>query len=180
MAGVSRALIAMGAATGTAPLRALTAVALCDGHDAAIVAVSRALRLHGFEVIYCGFHKSPRHIVQAAVQEDADVIGISSYNGGHAEFMEDLFKHLRAFGRNIPVVCGGGGTITHDDVHELLALGVARVFLPGETLDAMATDVKTIAVERRAKRDLSYATKRDGRRVRPRRLRSAESSQPDR
>ncbi len=77
------------------PLRALTAVALCDGHDAGIVAVSRALRHRGFEVIYIGFHKSPRQIVRAAVQEDVDVIGIASYNGGHFEFIDDVLKHLR-------------------------------------------------------------------------------------
>lgn len=128
-----------------APLRALTAVALCDGHDAAIVAVSRVLRQHGFEVVYIGFHKSPAQIVHAAIQEDVDVIGISSYNGGHTEFLEDVMKRLRATGCDIPVVAGGGGTITPDDVAELTKIGVARVFAPGETLDQMADAVTEIA-----------------------------------
>jgi methylmalonyl-CoA mutase len=128
-----------------APLRALTAVALCDGHDAAIVAVSRVLRQHGFEVVYIGFHKSPAQIVHAAIQEDVDVIGISSYNGGHTEFLEDVMKRLRAEGCDIPVVAGGGGTITPDDVAELTKLGVARIFAPGETLDQMADAVTEIA-----------------------------------
>lgn len=134
------------------PLRALTAVALCDGHDAAIVAVSRALRHRGFEVVYIGFHKSPADIVHAAVQEDVDVIGISSYNGGHAEFMEDVAKHLREAGRDIPIVCGGGGTITPDDVEELARHGVRRVFLPGETLDKIAVSVEEIALRHRRSR----------------------------
>jgi methylmalonyl-CoA mutase len=131
--------------SAAAPLRALTAVALCDGHDAAIVAVSRVLRQHGFEVVYIGFHKSPAQIVHAAIQEDVDVIGISSYNGGHTEFLEDVMKRLRAEGCDIPVVAGGGGTITPDDVAELTKLGVARIFAPGETLDQMADAVTEIA-----------------------------------
>lgn len=140
------------------PLRALTAVALCDGHDAAIVAVSRALRHSGFEVVYIGFHKSPRQIVQAAVQEDVDVIGISSYNGGHFEFLDDVMRLLKEAGRSIPVVCGGGGTMTKDDETELAAIGVARVFLPGESLEAMAAEVRAIASRHRRRRSLDAAT----------------------
>ncbi|MDX2175400.1 MAG: cobalamin-dependent protein [Candidatus Sumerlaeia bacterium] len=131
-----------------APIRALTAVALCDGHDAAIVAVSRALRLHGVEVVYIGFHKSPAEVAHAAVQEDVDVIGLSSYNGGHVEYVADLAAHLRRAGASPAIVCGGGGTITPEDVAELKALGVARVFLPGETLDDMARVVRRIARDR--------------------------------
>ncbi len=121
--------------------RAVTAVALCDGHDAAIVAVNRALRHKGFEVIYLGFHKSPRQIVRAAIQEDADVIGISSYNGGHLEFIEDLTRVLKEYGKKIPVVIGGGGTITAEDEPLLVERGAARVYSPGMTLDAVAEDV---------------------------------------
>lgn len=134
------------------PLRVLTAVALCDGHDAAIVAVSRALRRRGFEVVYIGFHKSPSQIARAALQEDVDLIGISSYNGGHAEFVEEVIRHLREAGRDIPVVCGGGGTITPDDARELMALGVARVFEPGMTLEAIAVELEELAQSRRLKR----------------------------
>lgn len=140
------------------PLRALTAVALCDGHDAAIVAVSRTLRQHGFEVVYIGFHRSPAQIAHAAVQEDVDVIGISSYNGGHAEFIADVLRRLREAGRDIPIVAGGGGTITPQDVAELTRMGVARVFLPGETLDGMAAEVTRIARERRRTRSRDAAT----------------------
>jgi len=114
----------------TAPLRALTAVALCDGHDAAIVAVSRALRDHGFEVIYLGFNKSPGEIVRAAIEEDADVI-----------------TRLRHEGASIPVVAGGGGTITPEDEQQLEGLGVARIYSPGMTLWDMAADVERVCHE---------------------------------
>lgn len=134
------------------PLRALTAVALCDGHDAAIVAVNRALRHRGFEVIYLGFHKSPRAIVRAGVQEDVDVIGLSSYNGGHLEFVEDVMKIQREYGVDIPVVMGGGGTITAADEPDLRAAGVARIFAPGMTLDAMAEEVRALCRNHRHER----------------------------
>jgi methylmalonyl-CoA mutase len=128
------------------PIRVLTAVALCDGHDAAIVAVSRALRHRGMEVVYIGFHKSPRQIAEAAIQEDVDIVGISSYNGGHVEFVEDVVAHMDRLGRRLPIVCGGGGTMTPDDVAALAPLGVARVFLPGETLESIAIEVERIAL----------------------------------
>jgi methylmalonyl-CoA mutase len=136
----------------SAPFRALTAVALCDGHDAAIVAVSRALRQTGFEVIYIGFNKTPGEIVRAAIDEDVDVIGISSYNGGHAEFLQSVLAQLAAEGSEIPVVAGGGGTITPSDERELLALGVARIFPPGMTMAQMAAEVAALCAERRESR----------------------------
>ena len=140
----------------SAPFRALTAVALCDGHDAAIVGVSRALRHEGLEVVYLGFNKSPAQIVRAAIEEDVDVIGISSYNGGHMEFIEDVLADLRAAGVQIPVVAGGGGTITGRDAEQLREMGAADIFPPGIALWDIAKRVKGIcAANRPAPQDLN-------------------------
>src|SRR6266496_3671348 len=68
------------------PIRLLTAVPICDGHDSAINTVNLEFIRHGVEVIYLGYHRSARDIVRAAIQEDVRAIGISSYNGGHVEF----------------------------------------------------------------------------------------------
>ncbi|MBI5155613.1 cobalamin B12-binding domain-containing protein [Candidatus Poribacteria bacterium] len=167
----------------TAPFRALTAVALCDGHDAAIVAVSRALRREGLEVIYLGFNKSPGQIVRAAIDEDADVIGISSYNGGHLEFLADVMRLLRERGAAIPVVAGGGGTITAADTRVLKELGVAEVFPPGMTMWDMASAVRGICESHRARRgqplsELAAAVAAADRRAIARALTLVEASHP--
>jgi methylmalonyl-CoA mutase len=137
------------ASPSAAPFRVLTAVALADGHDAAIVAVNRALRRRGFEVIYIGFNKGVRAIVDAAIQEDADAIGLSSYNGGHMEFIDETLKLLRERGSKIPLVAGGGGTITPGDETELLRMGVADVFPPGTPLPQVAERVEKLCAARR-------------------------------
>jgi len=147
--------------TPSSPFRAITAVALCDGHDAAIVAVNRALRDRGFEVIYLGFNKGVQSIARAAVEEDADVIGLSSYNGGHLEFAEELLARLKKWNAPIPVVMGGGGTVTPDDVVELTKMGVAKVFPPGSTLPGMAEDLHAMcSTAKRARPSLADAMKK--------------------
>src|SRR3989454_10700182 len=94
------------------PTRILTAVPICDGHDSAIITINLELARHGLEVIYLGYHRSVRDIVRAAIQEDAQAIGISSYNGGHIEFFSDALRLLRNQGAaDIRVFGGGGGTI---------------------------------------------------------------------
>src|SRR5438309_11193845 len=80
------------------PLRILTAVPICDGHDSAIITINLELVRHGFEVIYLGYHRSVRDIVRAAIQEDARAIGLSSYNGGHIEFFGEVLSLLRRQG----------------------------------------------------------------------------------
>src|SRR2546427_8192625 len=98
------------------PIRILTAVPICDGHDSAINTINLEFIRHGIEVIYLGYHRSVGDIVRAAIQEDVRAIGISSYNGGHIEvFSEvvDLFRKKSA--ADIKKVGGGGGTITPDD-----------------------------------------------------------------
>lgn len=76
------------------PIRLLTAVPICDGHDSAITTINEELIRHGVEVIYLGYHRSARDIARAAVQEDVRAIGISSYNGGHVEFFSEVADHL--------------------------------------------------------------------------------------
>src|SRR4051812_36122533 len=98
------------------PIRLLTTVPLCDGHDSAISTINLELVRRGVEVIYLGYHRSVRDVVRAAVQEDVRAVGISSYNGGHVEFFADVVKGLRAGGAaDIGVFGGGGGTITPRD-----------------------------------------------------------------
>src|SRR5437879_1189210 len=92
------------------PIRILTAVPICDGHDSAIVTINLELIRAGFEVIYLGYHRSVRDIVRAAIQEDVRSIGLSSYNGGHVEFFSEVLNGLRrADAKQIGVFGGGGG-----------------------------------------------------------------------
>src|SRR6266498_372997 len=108
------------------PLRILTAVPLCDGHDSAIVTINLELARHGAEVIYLGYHQSASAIARAAVQEDVHAVGLSSYNGGHLVFFREVIRQLRARGGgNIGVFGGGGGTITAADERVLKHAGEA-------------------------------------------------------
>ena len=112
------------------PLRILTAVPLCDGHDSAVMAVNQALILQGYEVVYLGYHRSVQDIVRAAIQEDVVAVGISSYNGGHLEFFREVVELLEVKGRcDIGVFGGGGGTITPADVVLMKSYGVDEIFL---------------------------------------------------
>src|SRR5258706_11319512 len=91
----------------TPALRILTAVPICDGHDSAIITVNLELSRHGVEVVYLGYHRSVRDIVRAAIQEDVQAIGLSSYNGGHIEFFSEVLGRLRRLGASQIGVFGG-------------------------------------------------------------------------
>ncbi len=113
------------------PLRFVTAASLFDGHDAAINVMRRLIQSSGAEVIHLGHNRSVADVVHAAIQEDADAIAISSYQGGHNEYfqyMHDMLKdagagHIRIFG-------GGGGTITPKEIDALHAYGIAKIYHP--------------------------------------------------
>jgi methylmalonyl-CoA mutase len=121
-----------------APIRILTAVPICDGHDSAINTINLEFIRHGIEVIYLGYHRSVGDIVRAAIQEDVCAIGISSYNGGHIEFFAGVVDLLRKKNADdIKVFGGGGGTITHDDAASMKRKGVDEVFFAGTSLDEM-------------------------------------------
>ena len=120
------------------PIRILTAVPICDGHDSAINTINLEFIRHGIEVIYLGYHRSVSDIVRAATQEDVRAIGISSYNGGHIEFFAAVVDLLRKKGADdIKVFGGGGGTITHDDAATMRRKGVDEIFFAGTSLDDM-------------------------------------------
>jgi methylmalonyl-CoA mutase len=127
----------------SAPIRILTAVPICDGHDSAINTINLEFIRHGIEVVYLGFHRYVGDIVRAAIQEDVAAIGISSYNGGHIEFFADVVRQLRKEGAgDIVVFGGGGGTITHQDVREMKRKGVDQIFFAGTSLTEMVDYVK--------------------------------------
>jgi methylmalonyl-CoA mutase cobalamin-binding domain/chain len=120
------------------PVRILTAVPICDGHDSAINTINLEFIRHGIEVIYLGYHRPVADIVRAAIQEDVRAIGISSYNGGHVEFFAAVVDLLRKKGADdIKVFGGGGGTITHDDAVAMRGKGVDEIFFAGTSLDDM-------------------------------------------
>ena len=121
-----------------APIRILTAVPICDGHDSAINTINLEFIRHGIEVVYLGYHRYAEDIVRAAIQEDVRAVGISSYNGGHVEFFVEVVKQLRKRGADdIAVFGGGGGTITHDDQRVMQKRGVDRIFFAGTSLTDM-------------------------------------------
>src|SRR3954462_6708170 len=125
------------------PIRILTAVPICDGHDSAINTINLEFIRHGIEVVYLGFHRYVGDIVRAAIQEDVAAIGISSYNGGHVEFFAEVVRQLRREGAgDIAVFGGGGGTITHDDAREMKRKGVDQIFFAGTALTDMTEYVK--------------------------------------
>jgi LAO/AO transport system ATPase len=124
------------------PIRILTAVPICDGHDSAINTINLEFIRHGIEVVYLGYHRYVQDIVRAAIQEDVRAVGISSYNGGHVEFFIEVVKQLRKRGADdIAVFGGGGGTITHDDQRVMQKRGVDKIFFAGTSLTDMAAYV---------------------------------------
>ncbi|MCA9673062.1 MAG: cobalamin-dependent protein, partial [Myxococcales bacterium] len=113
------------------PVRIVTAASLFDGHDAAINIMRRILQATGAEVIHLGHNRSVREIVDAAIQEDAQGIAISSYQGGHMEFFKYMFDLLAEQGcGHIKIFGGGGGTIIPEEKRELEAYGITRIFHP--------------------------------------------------
>ena len=127
----------------SAPLRILTAVPICDGHDSAVSTINLELARHGLEVIYLGYHCPVSTIVRAAIQEDVQVVGISSYNGGHIVFFKEVVNRLRALGAgDIPVFGGGGGTITKADERVMQRQGTDRIFHAGTPLDDIMALIK--------------------------------------
>ena len=116
-------------------IRFVTAASLFDGHDAAINIMRRVLQSAGAEVIHLGHNRSVIEIVDTAIQEDVQVIAISSYQGGHMEYFKYMVDLLRERGAgHIKVFGGGGGVIVPHEIEELQAYGVARIFSPEDGL----------------------------------------------
>ena len=132
--------------TREAPLRFVTAASLFDGHDAAINIMRRLIQARGAEVVHLGHNRSVDDVVRAAIQEDADGIAISSYQGGHNEFFRYMIDRLHESGAgHIKVFGGGGGTITPEEIKGLMEYGVERIYHPHDGmelgLEAMIEDL---------------------------------------
>jgi len=113
------------------PVRFITAASLYDGHDASINIIRRVLQGSGAEVIHLGHNRSVDEIVSAAIQEDAHAIAVSSYQGGHVEYFKYMIDLLRERGApEVKVFGGGGGVIVPEEISELEAYGVARIYSP--------------------------------------------------
>jgi methylmalonyl-CoA mutase C-terminal domain/subunit len=119
-----------GGAVRHGTIRVVVAKAGLDGHDRGVKIVARALRDAGMEVIYTGLHQTPEQIVQAAIQEDADAIGVSILSGAHMTLFPRIIELLRERGAG-DVLVFGGGIIPREDVPKLKAAGVAELFTPG-------------------------------------------------
>lgn len=127
----------------TKRIRVLVAKPGLDGHDRGAKVVAQALRDAGMEVIYTGLHQTPEMIVNAAIQEDVDVICISILSGAHNRVFPEILKLLKAKdASDIPVV--GGGVIPDEDVKTLKAAGVKEIFTPGAPLSAIVDFIQKI------------------------------------
>jgi methylmalonyl-CoA mutase, C-terminal domain len=115
-------------------LRILVAKPGLDGHDRGAKIIARALRDGGFEVIYTGLHQTPEMIAEAAVQEDADAVGLSVLSGAHMTLFPEVMRLLKERGAG-EVAVFGGGIIPDDDAVKLKQLGVRQIFTPGASTE---------------------------------------------
>jgi methylmalonyl-CoA mutase C-terminal domain/subunit len=116
-------------------IRVVVAKPGLDGHDRGAKIIARALRDAGMEVIYTGLHQTPEQIVETAIQEDADALGLSILSGAHMTLVPRILELMKAEGLD-DVIVTVGGTIPAEDIAELKSLGVAEVFTPGASAEA--------------------------------------------
>jgi len=116
-----------------------------DGHDRGAKIIARALRDAGMEVIYTGLHQTPEQIVETAIQEDADAVGLSILSGAHMTLVPRVVELLREQGAD-EVKLVVGGTIPNDDIPELKRLGVAEIFTPGSSVQAIVDYLKSTEI----------------------------------
>ena len=129
-------------------LRCLVAKVGLDGHDRGAHVISRALRDAGFEVIYSGLHRAPEEIVQATVQEDVDVLGISILSGAHNTLVPEILEELKEYDALADTLVVVGGIIPDEDETALREAGVNEIFGPGTSIDAMVEYIREHAPER--------------------------------
>jgi methylmalonyl-CoA mutase C-terminal domain/subunit len=127
--------------------RVLIAKAGLDGHDRGAKVVAAALRDAGMEVIYTGLRKTPEMIVEAALQEDVDAVGISLLSGAHMTIFPKVLQLMRAKGLD-DVLLFGGGIIPEKDINELKKMGVGELFTPGASTNEIVSYVKRWSGER--------------------------------
>jgi methylmalonyl-CoA mutase C-terminal domain/subunit len=124
------------------PSRVLIAKPGLDGHDRGAKVVARALRDAGFEVIYTGLHQTPQMVVEASIQEDVDIVGLSILSGAHVPLVKSILQMFRERGVNTPVFVGG--IIPADDAKLLKADGVAAVFGPGTAMADIVREIQQV------------------------------------
>ena len=124
-----------------ARIRVVVAKPGLDGHDRGIKVVARALRDAGIEVIYTGLHQTPEQIAEAAIQEDADAVGLSCLSGAHMTLFPKVVDLLKAKGA-AGILVFGGGIIPNDDISRLKGSGIAEIFTPGTPTQAIVDWVK--------------------------------------
>lgn len=128
----------------TGQIRVVVAKPGLDGHDRGAKVVARALRDAGVEVIYSGLHQTPEQVVQTAVQEDADAIGLSVLSGAHMTLFEKLVELLEQHDAK-DILVFGGGIIPEDDIPALERMGVAKIFTPGASTEEITEWVRANA-----------------------------------
>ena len=128
-------------------IRVLLAKVGLDGHDRGVKVVARSLRDAGMDVVYTGLHRTPAEVVQAAVQEDVDVLGVSLLSGAHMTIIPAILMQLKDAGAgDIRVVAGG--VIPDDDIQELKKLGVAEVLLQDTPPNEIVSTIRQVAAGR--------------------------------
>jgi methylmalonyl-CoA mutase C-terminal domain/subunit len=135
------------------PIRVLIAKAGLDGHDRGAKVIAAALRDAGMEVIYTGLRQTPEMIVQAALQEDVDVIGISVLSGAHMTIFPRVLKLMREKGLD-DVLLTGGGIIPEQDIAKLQEMGTGRLFVPGAPTSEIVAYIKEWVAKREEKQAL--------------------------
>lgn len=132
------------------PIRVVVAKPGLDGHDRGAKVIARALRDAGVEVIYTGLHQTPQQVVDAALSEDADFIGMSILSGAHMTLFAEVMDLLKA-SEATDIVVFGGGIIPEGDIPALQELGVARIFTPGTPTQEVVDWVNENAPDRSLK-----------------------------
>ena len=128
-------------------IRVLVAKVGLDGHDRGVKVVARSLRDAGMDVVYTGLHRTPEEVVQAAIQEDVDILGVSLLSGAHMTIIPEILNLLAAQGANdISVVAGG--VMPDEDVAELKKLGVAEVLLQDSAPDEIVSTLQRVVADR--------------------------------
>ena len=135
----------------TRPIRVLVAKPGLDGHDRGAKVVAAALRDAGMEVIYTGLHQTPEQIVETAIQEDADAVGISILSGAHMTLFPRVYELLKAEGRG-DILVTGGGIIPKEDMDKLQTLGVGKLFGPGTSTGDLVQYIKDWFAQNEARR----------------------------
>ena len=131
-------------------IRVIVAKVGLDGHDRGVKIVARSLRDAGMDVIYTGLHRTPEEVVEAAVQEDVDVIGVSILSGAHMTVFPRILEGLKSKGAD-DILVVGGGVIPDEDIGKLKALGVREILLQDTPPDAIVAMIRRVVADRGAR-----------------------------